>query len=58
MKKIKFEATLFLDDNFMNFDCKEEKDWLFNKILKDELILHSNEIGDEVGTVKIERIIK
>jgi hypothetical protein len=59
MKKIKFEAILTLEDYQYNENCKEEKDWFFNKILKDpNLILHSNEIGDEIGTVKITRIIK
>lgn len=59
MKKIKFEALLTIDDNFIDLKSKTERDWFFNNILKDpNLILHSNEIGDEIGTVKIMRIIK
>ena len=33
-----------------------ELDWLINDILlnpEDQLILHSNDIGDEIGTVKV-----
>lgn len=58
MKKIKFEAVLTYDNKIMHGNDKESRDWFFNEILKDKLILHSNEIGDEIGTVKIKRIIK
>ena len=58
MKKIKFEAVLTYDNKIMHGNDKESRDWFFNEILKDKLILHSNEIGDEIGTVKITRIIK
>ena len=58
MKKIKFEAVLTYDNKIMHGNDKESRDCFFNEILKDKLILHSNEIGDEIGTVKITRIIK
>jgi hypothetical protein len=58
MKKIKFEASLTYDNNIMHGKDKEAINWFYNEILKDTLILHSNEIGDEIGTVKIKRIIK
>ena len=58
MKKIKFEAILTYDNNIMHGKDKVAIDWFYNVILKDTLILHSNEIGDEIGTVKIKRIIK
>ena len=58
MKKIKFEATLTYDNNIMHGKDKAAINWFYNEILKDTLILHSNEIGDEIGTVKITRIIK
>jgi len=48
-------------DNELYGDDPEEKDWLFNHILlnnierdtSEELILFSNEIGDEVGIVTV-----
>ena len=42
-------------------DSQEEKDWFFNEILsnkiKHNLILHSNEIGDEISEVKVLEIL-
>jgi len=58
MKKIKFEAILTYDNNIMHQNDKEAINWFYNNILKDTLILHSNEIGDKIGAVKIKRIIK
>jgi hypothetical protein len=58
MKKIKFEAILIYDNNIMHGKDKTAITWFYNTVLKDTLILHSNEIGDEIGTVKIKRIIK
>lgn len=58
MKKVKFEAVLTYDNNIMHGKDKEAINWFYNVILKDTLVLHSNEIGDEIGTVKIKRILK
>ena len=59
MKKIKFEAILTYDNVLMHGKDKEAIKWFYNDILlKDTLILHSNEIGDELGIVKIKRILK
>ena len=42
-------------------DSQEEKDWFFTEILsnkiKHNLILHSNEIGDEISEVKVLEIL-
>ena len=42
-------------------DTQEEKDWFFTEILsnkiKHNLILHSNEIGDEISEVKVLEIL-
>jgi len=51
---MKIEITLIieLDKNFINPNCKEEREWLFEEILiKKGLLLHSNEIGDTIGNV-------
>ncbi len=57
MKKIKLLVELKYDANIMHGKDKEATDWFFNHVLKDKLILHSNEIGDEIGEVKIIKII-
>lgn len=60
-KNIKIVAILSYDKNIIE-DDKESIDWFYNKILKskkrNELTLHSNEIGDQVGTIKIIKIFK
>jgi len=58
MKKINFEATLTYDDNIMHGKDQEAINWFYKIVLKKTLVLHSNEIGDEIGTIKIKRIIK
>ena len=50
--KLKVELEIDLGDNFINENDIEEKVWLFETILtKEELILHSNDIGDSIGTI-------
>ncbi len=63
VKKIKMLIELSYDAELMhggNRD-KEAKDWFFNDILgskkKDDLIFHSNEIGDTIGEIKILKIL-
>ncbi len=60
MKTLKIEAELKYDDKMMHDKDKESRDWFFNDILKskrkNDLFLHSNEIGDEIGTIKITKI--
>jgi hypothetical protein len=60
MKTIKIVAELRYDDKIMHGNDKESKDWFYNDILKskrkNDLILHSKEIGDEIGTMKITSI--
>ena len=50
--KLKVELEIDLGDNFINENDIEEKVWLFETILtKEELILHSNNIGESIGTI-------
>ena len=53
MIKIKLEIELEYDDEMMHSGEQDPvaKDWFFEDVLKNDLILHSNEIGDEVGKV-------
>lgn len=57
MKKLVLKVGFTYDEDTMHGDDKEAIDWFFNGILKDELILHSNEIGDEIGIVKVIEVI-
>jgi hypothetical protein len=62
MKKIKMLVELEYDDKLMHGKSKEDIEWFYNDILKskrkNDLFLHSNEIGDEVGQIKILEITK
>ena len=51
--KIKMTIIVELDDELYS-DSEDEKLWLENEILVGDgnLILHSNDVGDEVGVVR------
>ena len=58
MKTVKMEIELIYDDKLMHGGDREAEEWFFTDILRnDRLILHSNEIGDEIGDVKVIKII-
>ena len=55
MTKIKMIIELEYDDQITHGSEQESIDWFYNDILigkKGSLLLHSNEIGDNVGKVK------
>ena len=52
MKILKLEIELKYDAQIMHGNDKESIDW-FNSRRKNNLRLHSNEIGDELGKVKV-----
>lgn len=60
MKKIKMIIELNYDAKLMHGDDKESIDWFYKDILgskrKNDLSIHSNEIGDEIGTIKVVKI--
>ena len=66
MKTIKLEIELTYDDIIMHGDDPDAIKWFYKDTLEKELtnedypnlILHSNEIGDEVGVVKVIKILK
>jgi len=59
MVKIKLLVELKYDDTAMHGDDDQAKEWFFKDILKqDRLILHSNEIGDEIGEVTVLEILE
>lgn len=56
MKTINLNIELTYDDEIMHGKDKEAIDWFYECILTDtkgDLLLHSNEIGDTVGDVKV-----
>ena len=60
MKTIKMTVEFTYDEQLMHSgdECAESKEWFYEDILKNridggKLILHSNEIGDEIGDIKV-----
>ena len=56
MAKLLMQIEVTCDEGLYVAKDKECMDWLINDILlsgSDRLILHSNEIGDEIGEVRV-----
>lgn len=58
MKKLILEVELEYDDETMHGNDADGITWFMDDILMNDgedtrLVLHSNEIGDEVGTIKV-----
>ena len=54
MKTIQMLIELTYDAEIMHGDDEESRNWFYDEVLyKDQLLLHSNEIGDTIGTVKV-----
>ena len=55
MAKMEIHAILEYDASVMHgdFDDEEAYEWFRDLMMTEDLILHSNEIGDEVGIVHI-----
>jgi len=61
MKKIRLEIELEYDDDIMHADDEDGWRWFREDVLggtgDERLILHSNCVGDEVGTVTVLKIL-
>jgi len=55
--KLKMEIELDYDDDLMH-SCDEQFDDFWDMVQAGDIILHSNEIGDEIGKVKIIKIYR
>jgi hypothetical protein len=54
MAKLKLLIELDYNEDRMYGDEPESKEWFFNEVLRGEgLLLHDNEIGDYVGSVRV-----
>ena len=61
MKKIRMEVELEYSDKIMHGNDPESIAWFYEEILlhpSAELILHSNEIGDEVGVIRVLKVME
>lgn len=59
MTKLKLTIELDYNAEIMHHDDPDAIEWFFKDILLDDLlILHSDEIGDMIGTVKVLKILK
>ena len=61
MRTIRMVIDLTYDEDITHGTDHGCRDWFYNEILRDEceggLLLHSNEIGDEIGTVRVVKIL-
>ena len=57
MKTMRLEIELTYDDDVMHGNDVGAFEWFKDEVLGGELVLHSNEIGDAVGMVKVIRIL-
>ena len=57
MAKLRLEIEVDYNAESMHGDDIESMVWFREVLLGDELLLHSNEIGDTVGTVKVRKVI-
>lgn len=57
-KPIKMVVELTYNNKLMHGTDGEEKAWLLNLLKSEVMLLHSNEIGDTVGSVKVVKILK
>jgi len=58
MKEFKIKGVLYVEEcQEGEFDNEEEKQWLIEEVLLGEILnIHSNAIGDTIGTLKITEI--
>ena len=51
--RIKIEMIVDLGDSMCNFDNEQESDWFEDNVMKmEDIKIHSNEIGDELGDIE------
>ncbi len=63
MKTLRLEIELEYDDDVMHGDDADAREWFTKSVIgvgdrHGDLLLHSNEIGDAIGTVTVLRLIE
>ena len=56
MKTVRLICDLTFDESNFEGNSTSERDWFYSHILKNDLILHSNDIGDSIGELKVIRV--
>jgi len=58
MVSVEIRAVFTYDEELMyGVGDEEARDWFFNDILQgEELLVHSNEIGDTIGTMRVKEV--
>ena len=57
---IKIEAEITLDEYvpYRTSTHPDGKQWMDDVIFKEHLVIHSNEIGDQIGQLRITKILE
>jgi hypothetical protein len=63
MRTLRLIVDLTYDEQIMHGEDKESINWFFENVMRnntvnEQLILHSNYIGDEVGEIKVIEIME
>lgn len=57
--KFRLEAVVEIDDTMFDLNDADEREWFWNLLAAENgmepIILHSNEVGDSIGTVVFPR---
>lgn len=53
MRTVRLICDLTFDQELFYGNSKSERDWFYSHVLKNDLILHSNDIGDSIGELKV-----
>jgi len=57
MKKMRLEVELEYDDDMMHGNNSENFKWFIQEVIRGpHLILHDNEVGDTIGTIKVQTV--
>jgi len=56
MKTLRLVCDFTYNDELAHGEHREDRDWFFDLICSERLRVHSNEIGDEIGTILIREI--
>ena len=58
MRELRLEVDFTYDEEFMHTGDSDPmaKTWFKDLLLWEELIVHSNEVGDQIGTMKVRKI--
>ena len=56
--RLKIQGIIEYDKDIMHDDSEEETSWFFGEVLMKGLFVYSDELGDDVGILRITSISK